>query len=260
MLTRPDRLLWISGLVFLALFAATLLVAAFDKRVLDGVPIWAKPLKFQLSLAVHLVTLGIIAAHLSPPVQASRLLAWTAAACLACSLFEIAYIMLQAARVQPSHFNVSSPLYATLYKLMAAGAVVITCTAAVVGVLALWDDGARLSRPVRHGVVLGLVAGSVLTLVAGFTIGSRMSHAVGEAAADAARMPLTGWSLSVGDLRIPHFLATHMMQSVPLAGVLAAMLLPPLAATAAVWIFAGGWTLATYYSYTWALAGGPLLR
>lgn len=258
MLMRPERLLWISAIVFFALFVVTLVIAAYDKRTIDGVAIWAKPLKFQISLAIHLATLGIVVGLLSAPVQKSSILAWTAIACVACSVFEIAYIMLQAARVQHSHFNVGSPLHALLFNLMASGAVVITCTATVVGILALWDSDAKLIIPLRHAIVLGLVGGSLFTLVAGFTIGSRMSHSVGEAAGDLRRMPLTGWSLAIGDLRVPHFLATHMMQSVPLAGALAAMVLPALGATVAVWMFAAGWTLAIYYTYALALAGHPL--
>jgi hypothetical protein len=33
-----------------------------------------------------------------------------------------------------------------------------------------------------------------------------------------ARLPIVGWSREVGDLRVPHFIATHAMHVIPLAG------------------------------------------
>lgn len=258
MWARPDRLFLFSAALLFVLFLVALAVAAIDKRLLDDVPVWAKPLKFLIATAVHLLTLGIIVALFSPQWQASSILWWTAVACVACCAFEIGYIGLQAARGQHSHFNVSSPLYSALYSLMASAAVVITCAAAVVGIIAFWDEGARLSLPVRHGILLGLVGGTLFTLAAGLSIGSRLSPAVGEAVTAAVRMPVTGWRLDVGDLRVAHFLATHMMQSVPIVGVLAAMLLPASIATGLVWLFAAAWSLATYFAYASALAGLPL--
>ncbi|RTL61397.1 MAG: hypothetical protein EKK41_27465 [Hyphomicrobiales bacterium] len=258
MWARPDRLLLLAGAVLFVLFLVALAVAAMDKRLLDGVPVWSKPIKFLIATAVHVLTLGIVVALLSPERQAWPILVWTTLACLACCAFEIAYISLQAARGQHSHFNLGSPLYAALYQLMAAAAVVITCTAAVIGIIAFWDEGARLSLPVRHGILLGFLGGTIFTLVAGFTIGARLSPAVGQVVTDVARMPVTGWRLDVGDLRVAHFLATHMMQSVPLAAVVAALLLPASIATGLVWLFAAGWTCATYLAYASALAGQPL--
>jgi len=34
-----------------------------------------------------------------------------------------------------------------------------------------------------------------------------------------SKIPVVGWSREVGDLRIPHFIATHMMQILPLLGL-----------------------------------------
>ena len=71
-------------------------------------------------------------------------------------------------------------------------------------------------------------------------------------------MALTGWSLRVGDIRVSHFLATHMMQVVPLAGLAAARLLPGGARVAAVWVVAAAWSALVLVAYQQALAGRPL--
>jgi hypothetical protein len=62
------------------------------------------------------------------------------------------------------------------------------------------------------------MCGAVLTMIVAFTMGGRLDRYIGATAAG-SRMPLTGWSLVGGDLRVPHFLATHSMQAVPLAGL-----------------------------------------
>jgi len=46
------------------------------------------------------------------------------------------------------------------------------------------------------------------------------SHYVGNLINNST-IPLLGWSREIGDLRLPHFIATHMMQVLPLLGLLA---------------------------------------
>ena len=67
-----------------------------------------------------------------------------------------------------------------------------------------------------------------------------------------------GWSREVGDLRLPHFLATHAMHVIPLGGVLAARLLPPKAALRAVWGLSAGFVLMTIGAFVMAILGVPV--
>src|SRR5690606_29910670 len=91
--------LWLQvSLVVLAIALPTAFAAALDGRTLDGVSVWAKPLKFQLAVPVHFVTLAAVASLLSDRVRHGRLLMVTAWASAAAGLFEIAYITAQAAR------------------------------------------------------------------------------------------------------------------------------------------------------------------
>jgi hypothetical protein len=51
-------------------------------------------------------------------------------------------------------------------------------------------------------------------------------HWVGGIRSDAGGLPLLGWSRTGGDLRVPHFFATHIMQALPLLGLAADRMAP----------------------------------
>ncbi|MBL6652604.1 MAG: hypothetical protein ISP49_13490 [Reyranella sp.] len=258
--TRTEQIWWTTTALLVALLAATVALPAFDRRLIDGATVWAKPMKFELSLALHFATLSLIAGALDTGWRHGILLQGVAWASAACALFEIAYIVLQAARQEPSHFNLSTPFHVAMYAAMAAGAVVITAAAAIVGLAALLDDASRLGPATRVGAAIGLIGGTVLTLVIAFRMGGALSHHVGVEPAGAPRMPLTGCSLAVGDRRAPHFFATHMMQAVPLAGLGLDRLLGKGPAVAAVLLVAAAWVVLTLALFRQANAGVPLMR
>ncbi|WP_428672672.1 hypothetical protein [Reyranella sp.] len=257
---RTERLWWTTVAVLVLLLAATAVVSLADRRVLDGDGVWAKPLKFELALALHFATLALIMGSLGEAWRQSTGLWWVAIASAACTSFEMAYILVQAGRQQASHFNLATPFLAAMYGLMAAGAVVITVAAAVVGAVALIDGDARLGPATRLGIGLGLIGGTILTLVIAFRMGGALDHHVGREPAGAPRLPLTGWSLAVGDRRVPHFFATHMMQALPLAGLGFDWLLPRLTATIAMLTLAAGWTAITLFFFHQANSGTPFHR
>ncbi len=255
-----ELVLWTGALVMALMLALAAVLWTIDKRLIGEVSVWAKPMKFAVSLAVHMATLALVVGLLGAGWRTGSLLALVAAACALASLGEMIWIIVQAARQQASHFNLATPFTRAMYTAMAAGAVVITLSAAAVGVAAFLDREAEIGPALRMAVLLGFVGGAVLTLITAFTIGSRLSPHVGTHPPGGARMALTGWSFVVGDLRIAHFLATHMIQAIPLVGLIAARSLPPPAAMAAVWIAAVGWTGLVWLAYQQALAGRPLPR
>lgn len=255
-----EMIAWASAAVMVVLFAVTLIVSLFDARLLGGVGVWAKPLKFQASTALHLATLALVVGALGSDWATGRLVQVTIIACVIACFGEVAYISLQAARGELSHFNQSTPFYTRMYSLMAVGAVVLTVAAGIIGVVAWLDPGARLQTPTRLAILLGLVGGTVLTLITAFTIGGRLSPYVGLHPPGGARMPVTGWSLATGDLRVSHFLATHMIQTIPAAGLLATRLVAPALAIGLVLLAALAWTIATLWTYRQALSGLPLWR
>ncbi len=250
--------LTVAGLM-LPLLAVTGIGLLVDPRLLGEQSVWAKPTKFQAAVILHFLTLGIVASRFSPTIRSSRLLLTTAILSAGAALAEIGYILAQAARQLPSHFNTATPLDAQMFSLMAVGAALVTGAAGVVGLLAAADANARLGVALRWAVVIGLVAGTILTLLTAFRLGANMSHHVGFHPPGGAMMPVTGWSLTARDLRVPHFLATHMMQIVPLVGVVAQRLLPGRSGLWLVVAVAILWTGLTLTQFRLALSGQPFL-
>ncbi len=246
---------WWTATLFLVSFILMALLQQTDPRLINGVSVWAKPLKFALSTAVHYGTLALVLHCLGPKWQSSRLLLALAVASVAFAIGEVGYITFQAARQMPSHFNVSTPFYAAMYSFMAFGAVMVLAPASVVGLGVAIDNDAILSLPVRVAVSIGLIGGTLLTLVTAFRLGANMGHLVGIEPEGAPSMPLTGWSLTAGDLRPAHFFSTHMMQCVPLVGFITARFLPVNAALTAVFLFAASWIGLTVYTFNEALEG-----
>ena len=237
---------WWTAVAIALLMIPTLVALIIDRRTIDGDRVWAKPLKFELSLAVHFATLALLASFLPASVAYGGPLRDAAVVATIATAFEIFYIGIQAARGRRSHFNVETTLSAMLYGLMAFGASIITAAAALVGTLLLVCDTPSIGAGLKIGSSAGLIGGTVLTLITAFRMGGTMSRFVRPERSGAARMPVTGWSLTVPDRRIPHFFATHMMQLMPVAGlVVDALFLPVAVSVFLVLLCAGGYAFVT---------------
>ena len=227
--SMTPRELALAGVALLAALALPAALALFiDERTLLGVSVWHKPLKFDLSLALHLLTLHVLLRCFATPLaqKPAALLRLALLVSVFCVLVEALYITLQAARGRASHFNQQTALESFMYTgVMGTGALLILAGAFVVGWL-LWRHGdAQAPVGLRWGGAAGLMLGSLATLVVVIPLSSGMvdgpGHWVGGVRTDASGLPLTGWSTSGGDLRVPHFFATHMMQALPAVGWLA---------------------------------------
>lgn len=244
-------------------FVLTLVLYTADARTIDGVQsVWTKPLKFELSLALHAATLAIVSALLSDAWRRSAGVLVLAIVFFAACIVEMGYIVMQAARAEHSHFNVGTPFHSFMYQVMATMAVVIVGTAGVLGLIVAADQNAATTPVLRMGIVIAFVGGCVLTLITAFTIGARMSPFVSEAPAAGEMMRWTGWSLRSGDLRVSHFLSTHMMQAVPLVGVLLDRLAAAGPARIGTLTCAAAWVAWTLFEYRTALGGkfSPVVR
>jgi len=217
-----DPITWLLTGSFLFLIAVTLVMLPayyFDIRFLNAAPIWAKPIKFSLSLAMHFLTLAILAQQLERNKRTGLLLTFFSYLAVASMLFEQIYISIQAARGRQSHFNHDTDFEILMYAFMGIGAVNLILVSFVLGIL-IWKYGKKDNSGLRLGSILGLTIGSVLTLYYAMTMGKSPtdSHLIGEVITN-SKIPVVGWSREVGDLRIPHFIATHMMQILPLLGL-----------------------------------------
>ncbi len=203
--------------VSIVLLALTVLWGFVDPRLIDGVPVWMKPLKFALSFAVLFGTIAVVEPRLSERERGGwtlRVVAWMMAAAF---LSEMAYMMYQAGRAEPSHFNVSTPFHRMMYEgVMAAGAVSLVAATAVIGWVVKRDKAADLSPALREAIWLGFLLTFVLTMIVAGYLSFIGGHHVGLHPEGAPTVPLFGWSGVTGDLRPAHFASLHAMQALPL--------------------------------------------
>ncbi len=248
-------------IAFCLLYAAlAFLGALFDDRLVNAEQVWLKPIKFGVSLTIYLGTVHWALTSLSPSWQAGKPAFLLSVALCLCTMLELAYIGLQAARAQPSHFNVATPFFAAMYSAMAIAAVVLVLAGGGFGILAILDKAADLSNPLRIGFFCAFSASTALTVLTALTMGSRLTHHAGVEAVGAARLPLAGWSLTVGDMRPPHFLATHLMQAGPLFACFISRAVNDRAASFAVAGFCLLWTALTVWVFRTVLAGKPFFK
>lgn len=260
----PSRL-WqdaplLTGLALLmALASVPLLVAAgLDARQFQGDSIWLKPLKFHAALVIYTATLAVYARWL--PAGLADHGGWriylgiVAAAILA----ELVWIGGAAALGTASHFNVTSPVWATLYGLMGLAAVTLTSLSLAFGIAIARNPATGLPPALKLSLVLGLGLTFILTVITAGTMSSMTGHHVG-LPVFGARVPVMGWSREVGDLRVAHFLATHALHGLPLVGLVATRLLSGPQARAAVIAASLIYTAIVLATFARALAGLPLI-
>jgi hypothetical protein len=207
-----------------ALAVPSLAAFLLDDRLLNGISVWSKPLKFQASISLMLATLLL----LLPLIESRSRTGWgvwrASLTATVTATGEVAYITLQAARGRASHFNAETPIEAMAYGIMGIGAVLLVLSSLVIGLYLLFRPAPSKPRGLQLGGASGLILGSLLTLVTALALGSGAiagpGHWVGGVRSDAGGLLLFGWSRSGGDLRVPHFFATHIMQALPLAGLM----------------------------------------
>ncbi len=229
--------------------------AGVDPRLLDGVPVWAKPVKFALSFVVYFGTLALIVTAFSPKRGAGRLVRWTAWVMGAAFVTEMADMIFQAAQGQASHFNTGDPFHAAMYRLMGVGAVLLVIGPMVVGWPARTDPA--LGPGLRRGIWWGAVASFALTMITAGTMSSMSGHFIGPPDPEAATIPLMGWSAAVGDLRPAHFVALHALQGLILAGLWADRTGRGAEVVVGVALI---WVAVTLALYAQAMMGMPLIR
>jgi len=266
---RP-LVLFSAAMALMAVVSAVGLVV--DDRVLVGAPIWFKPFKF----AVSFVAYGLSLAWMLSLLPSGRRAGWWAGTVVAlASLGEMVIITGQAARGKRSHFNYATPFDAALFNAMAVTVVILWLGTLVVAVLLL---RARIAdrasaRAIRSGILLALAGAGVGFLMTQPAPGQRRgvskvvgAHSVGVPDGGPS-MPLTGWSTTGGDLRIPHFVGMHALQLLPLLVMVLTALAPRFArlgdarVRSRLVLLAAGAYAAVFALVLWqALRGQPLIH
>ncbi|MGI5262033.1 hypothetical protein [Streptomyces angustmyceticus] len=217
------------AMVVMAVASAVGLIA--DDRVLVGAPIWAKPFKFSVSFVAYCLSLAWM---LSLLPRGRRVGWWAGTVVALASLVEMVIIAGQTMRGKRSHFNHETPFDEGLFNAMAVTVVILWLGTFAVTVLLLRARIADRASAwaMRSGIVLALAGAAVGFLMTQPAPGQRRgvskvvgAHSVGVPDGGPA-MPLTGWSTTGGDLRIPHFVGMHALQLLPLLVMVLTALAP----------------------------------
>jgi hypothetical protein len=230
----PPAIRWHRPLLWLAAAMAVVSVGAVlglvvDPRTVTGAPLWAKPLKFALSVGIYAVTLAWLIGLLPAADARRRRVAWWAGTVAAgFTAVEMVVIVGAAWAGLASHFNVSTAFNAALWAIMAVSIVVVWLAAVPIAVLLLRADLGDPARAlaIRSGLLIAMVGMALAFLMTGPTAaqlndyrGIVGAHTVGVADGGPS-LPLLGWSTVAGDLRIPHFVGMHALQVLPFSALL----------------------------------------
>jgi hypothetical protein len=228
-------------LVLFSLASAALLLAGvvgmlIDPRVVLGMPNWAKSTKFGMSLLLYGLTLLWILPMLTRRPRLARGVATSTGVLLG---IEILLLAVQATRGVPMHFNEATALDTILWRIMSVTIMIFWLVTLVGVALLLFQPFANrvLAWSVRLGMLItliGLTQGFLMTTpnstqLAMLQNGQRLdllgAHTVGGPDGGPG-LPLLGWSVEHGDLRIGHFVGIHGAQVIPLLGLLLLQLSP----------------------------------
>lgn len=245
------------GLALAVLSPVLVLAGAMDVRAVAGDPVWTKPVKFALAFSIYLLTLGFFGRFVDRAWRRRIGFKVPVLAGASAIVMEQAIVTLQSARGVGSHFNVATPLDAGLYAAMGVGSLVLTAMTLPVAWGVARARSSRLDGGIRSAIVMGLVLTFVLTLATAGTMAVLGGHQVGDTTGPLRTLAPMGWLRDVGDLRVPHFFATHAMHALPLLawGIARARADDRRAAV----LGAAFYVVAVGIVFAQALAGRPLL-
>jgi len=197
------------GLLCLGLSVLFLILTKYTNTQVYNVNAWYKPFKFAFSTFLFSWAMAWYCYYL--PNFNIRLFNWTVIILLG---FEIFYIAFQASKGQLSHYNVSTPVYSALFSMMALAASAVTLYTAYIGILFFKYDFPNLPNHYLWAIRFGIII-FVIFSFEGFAMGSRLNHSV-EALNNNSNWFIVGWSKTVGDLRVSHFIGMHALQVLPI--------------------------------------------
>ncbi|WP_435625727.1 hypothetical protein [Flagellimonas sp.] len=235
---------------------ASVLGWIFDDRMLMGINVWVKPLKFTISGGLYVLTSGFLIT-LYPFSRRKKnivnnIVSWTLAA-------EICIIVFQAARGVQSHYNQSSLFDGILFGLMG---ILISIIVFVMVFFIIETIRLRLNTPrhVQWAILLGWLVVFFGSWVGGQMIG-QMAHNVGVPDGGEG-LPLLNWSTIAGDLRIAHFFGLHGIQIIPLFAVVLTNRLKASSVAKSILVILFGLLYASWIAFTFyqAKQGMPLVR
>ena len=208
------------GLLMAASFFVFAPAMLIDPRALDSAPVWVKPQKFHVSLALHFFTIAALAQLVPVKVRNGPVLLIFSYLAGAALIFEYVWVGVQAAQGRRSHFATDTVFEQIMYGLMGLGAFLLM-TIAIALAVQIYRKGDRSRAGLWLGAVAGLSLAFISTLYFGFEMSNSGRYVGAPLEGGGEVVPFFGWAREYGDLRPAHFVSLHLMQTLPLAGWLA---------------------------------------
>jgi hypothetical protein len=206
-------LYWIV-IVHLVLAIVSITNSFMDDRTLMGVNVWMKPLKFSISVAIYILTVGFLMTLYPFSKKKKNLInnivCWTL-------LIELGLIIYQASGGVQSHYNISNPFDGLIFTAMG---ILIAINVIIMALFIFETIRLKLKTPklLQWAILLGWVIVFFGSWVGGQMI-SEMSHNIGVEDGGPG-LPLVNWSTIAGDLRVAHFFGLHGLQIIPIFALL----------------------------------------
>jgi hypothetical protein len=206
-------LYWIV-IVHLVLAIVSITSSFMDDRTLMGVNVWMKPLKFSISVAIYILTVGFLMTLYPFSKKKKNLInnivCWTL-------LIELGLIIYQASGGVQSHYNISNPFNGLIFTAMG---ILIAINVIIMALFIFETIRLKLKTPklLQWAILLGWVIVFFGSWVGGQMI-SEMSHNIGVEDGGPG-LPLVNWSTIAGDLRVAHFFGLHGLQIIPIFALL----------------------------------------
>lgn len=226
---KANRVLTLFGVMMLVSLVASLIGLLFDPRTLLGVPIWDKPIKFEISLALYVFTLTWLLSFLKGH---PRVVGIVSTITFVAFFVEMIIIFIQVIRGVSSHFNVATSFDSTLFSMMGGFIMLFWFANLVAAIYLLFQrfDNQALAWSLRLALILALVGAALgmlmttqhtpeqqLAIAAHQKLLASGGHSVGVNDGGPG-LPFLGWSTVGGDLRVAHFIGLHALQMLPLIG------------------------------------------
>ena len=253
---RNSALGALGALHFLA-FLIFLALMYFDNRVLMGVNVWLKPMKFAISIGIFLWTMAWFVGYLAES-STKTIAIWLMVSTM---IIEMVCIAGQAGRGVLSHFNIQTPMDGAIFSIMGIAIGINTVAVGMVAWLFFQESfvaGIELEPAYLWAIRLSLGIFIVASLQ-GYLMGARLQHSVG-APDGTLGLPLLNWSRSVGDLRVAHFIGLHAIQILPIFGLVLAQRLSTQNALIGVIVLTIVYGAVCLLALLQALAGIPVLK
>ncbi|TGD79840.1 hypothetical protein [Hymenobacter wooponensis] len=253
-LHRVNPVLSGAGWLHVGVLVLALGLLPFDQRVVTGLAVWMKPIKFSLSIVAYTWTLAWLLADLPARAQrAVRLISWGVALSM---VVEMGCIVVQAARGTTSHYNAATAFDGIAFGLMGIF-ILLNTVLTTWAVYLVWRHRPHGPAGYVWGVRLGLLLFLIGSVLGGMMIHLNQ-HTVGAPDSGPGLLGL-GWSTRAGDLRIAHFLGLHSLQVVPLLGWWISRKLPA-HAVLLTWLGAAAYTGLVALLFAQAMHGKSLFN